>query len=297
MGGAQAGWGEVDDDESVRAMHAAIDGGITFFDTAATYGAGHSERVLGRAVRGHRDRVVLATKFGYAVNDSAHTVDGTELDPNAIRVACDKSLRRLDTDRIELFQLHVGDLDPGAADDVIATLEELVTDGRIRAHGVSTDNPDLARAFLTAPGCAAVQHQLNVLEDHPELVELCEAAGRTSIARGPLAMGLLAGRYDGTTRFAATDLRAHGAPWMAYFVNGRPNADWLRRRDAIREILTSAERTPAQGAIAWLWARSPAIVPIPGVRTVAQARENAGALAHGPLTARQMQEIDHLLQE
>ncbi|HEY6746630.1 MAG TPA: aldo/keto reductase [Mycobacteriales bacterium] len=296
MGSGQAGWGEVDDEESVRALQAAMAAGVTFFDTAATYGAGHSERILGRAVGARRDEVVLATKFGYRVDEAArHVHEGPDVGRDAVERSCADSLRRLGTDRIDLFQLHVGDLDPVLADDVVATLEGLVTQGMIRAYGWSTDDPDRARRFARGPHCAGVQHRLNVLQDAPEMLALCEQEGLAAVNRSPLAMGLLSGRYDADTRFGPQDLRSQSIGWMDYFTGGRPDPAWLARVDAVRDVLTSGGRTPAQGALAWIWARSPATVPVPGVRTVAQAESNAGALEHGPLTAGQLAEIDRLL--
>jgi aryl-alcohol dehydrogenase-like predicted oxidoreductase len=295
MGGARAGWGAVDDDESVRALHAAMAHGVTFFDTAANYGAGHSERVLGRAVAGRRDDVVLATKFGYGVRDGERLVEGLAVTPDDIRASLAASLRRLGTDHVDLFQLHVGDLDPATSDDVRAVLEDLVAAGSVRAYGWSTDDIARARRFATGPACTAVQHQLNVLEDNPEMLALCEQEGLASIDRGPLGMGLLTGKYDDGAAFAADDVRAGGAAWLRYFVDGRPNPEWLRRLAAVREVLTSGGRTLAQGALAWIWARSPITVPIPGVRTVAQAEADADALAHGPLTPAQLAEVSRVL--
>lgn len=296
MGPKQAGWGSVDDDESVRALRAAMDGGVTFFDTAATYGAGHSETVLGRAVSGRRNDVVLATKFGYPVDEAArHVLQAADVGRAAVERACADSLRRLGTDVLDLFQLHVGDLDPTLADDVVATLEGLVAKGMIRAYGWSTDDVDRARRFAEGPHCAAVQHRLNVLEDAPAMLTFCEGRGLASVNRSPLAMGLLAGRYDDTTRFDPQDLRAHEIGWTQYFVDGRPDPGWLARVGAVREILSSGGRTLAQGALAWIWARSPVTVPVPGVRTVAQAEDNAAALVHGPLTAEQVSQVEQLV--
>lgn len=296
MGAGQAGWGEVDDEESVRALRAALAAGVTFFDTAATYGAGHSERVLGRAIGTRRDEVVLATKFGYRVEEDArHVHEEPDVGRDAVERSCADSLRRLGTDRVDLFQLHVGDLDPAVADDVVDTLEGLVARGMIRAYGWSTDDPDRARRFAAGPHCAAVQHRLNVLQDAPEMLALCREAGLAAVNRSPLAMGLLAGGYDASTRFGPRDLRSQSIGWMDYFTDGRPDPDWLARVAAVRDVLTSGGRTLAQGALAWIWARGPATVPVPGVRTVAQAEGNAGALEHGPLTAGQLADVDRLL--
>jgi aryl-alcohol dehydrogenase-like predicted oxidoreductase len=295
MGGQQAGWGEVDDAESVRALHAAMAGGVTFFDTAANYGAGHSEVVLGRAVADRRSDVVIATKFGYVVDEAAKSVSGVDVTPDAVRRSCAESLRRLGTDWIDVLLLHVGDLEPARAEDVRTVLDSLVDEGTIRAYGWSTDDVERARVFAQGPHCTAVEHQLNVLEDNPAMLDLCETENLASINRGPLGMGVLTGAYDGGATLSATDVRATGAAWMAYFIDGRPNPEWLARAAAIREVITSGGRTPAQGALAWIWGRSAATVPIPGVRTVAQAEANAGALSHGPLTPAEMAEVARLL--
>lgn len=295
MHGGPAGWGEVEDDESVRALQAAAAHGVTFFDTAANYGAGHSERILGRALADRRSEVVIASKFGYAVDEESHDVSEMELTAADVRTACEDSLQRLGTDWIDLFQLHVNAFDLERSDDIRAALEDLVESGHIRAYGWSTDDTERARRFGGGKHCAAVQHQLNIFQDAPEMLALCESEGLASINRSPLGMGLLTGRYDETTRFPASDLRSRGAEWMAYFVDGRPNPEWLSRLASVREVLTTDGRTLAQGALAWIWGRSPVTVPIPGVRTVEQAEANAGALAYGPLTAAQLEEIARLL--
>ncbi|MCX6033597.1 MAG: aldo/keto reductase, partial [Chloroflexi bacterium] len=118
-----------------------------------------------------------------------------------------------------------------------------------------------------------------------------------ALNRGPLAMGLLTDKYSLKTRLAADDVRGEKSPeWMKYFKDGKPNTEWLSKRDAVREILTSNGRSIAQGALAWLWARSPKTLPIPGFCTVAQVKENAGAMQFDSLTMDQMQEIDRLLE-
>lgn len=290
------GWGEVDDSESIRAIHAALDLGITFFDTANVYGAGHSERVLGKALAGRREQVVIATKFNAVFDEVTRQVTGSDATPPGIRKACEDSLRRLGTDYIDLYQFHDGGYPLEQALPVRETLEALLREGKIRAYGWSTDSPERAEFFAQGAGCAAIQMQLNVLDDHPALLALCERYNLAAINRGPLAMGLLTGKYTAETKPSADDVRGEKSPeWMKYFKQGRPNPEWLAKRDAVREILTSGGRTVAQGALAWLWARSPQTVPIPGFRTVRQVEENAGALAFGPLTAEQMQAIAALL--
>jgi aryl-alcohol dehydrogenase-like predicted oxidoreductase len=291
------GWGEVDDEESIRAIHAALDLGITLFDTANVYGAGHSERVLGRAFTGIRSKVIIATKFNAVFDENTRQVTGSDASPAGIRAACEDSLRRLNTDTIDLYQFHDNGFPADKAEPVRETLELLVKDGKIRAYGWSTDFPERAQVFAQGPKCAAIQLQLNVLDDNAPLIELCEKYDLAALNRGPLAMGLLTDKYTGKTKTALDDVRGKKSPdWMKYFKNGKPNPEWLGKRDAVREILTSNGRTVSQGALAWLWARSEKTLPIPGFRTVEQVKENAGAMQFGPLTRDQMNEINQILE-
>jgi aryl-alcohol dehydrogenase-like predicted oxidoreductase len=290
------GWGEVDDAESTRAVHAALAHGINFFDTANVYGAGHSERVLGAALAGRRTQVVIATKFNAVFNETSRQVTGSDATPEGIRRACEDSLRRLNTDIIDLYQFHDNGFPAEKALPVREALEELVKAGKIRTYGWSTDFPDRAAFFAQGASCTAIQLQLNVLDDNPAVIAVCEEHNLAAINRGPLAMGLLTSKYNAETKPSSDDVRGEKSPeWMKYFANGRPSPEWLGKRDAVREILTSGGRTVAQGALAWLWARSPQTIPIPGFRTVRQVEENAGAIELGALTPIQMQEIAGLL--
>jgi aryl-alcohol dehydrogenase-like predicted oxidoreductase len=290
------GWGEVDDAESVRAVHACIDLGVNFFDTADVYGAGHSERVLAKALKGKRDQVVIATKFGSTFDEAAKQITGQDASPDYIVKACEASLKRLDSDYIDLLQFHTGNYSSDKAFEVRDTLETMVSEGKIRAYGWSTDNPELARLFAEGPNCTAAQFQMNVLEDSPGMVAVCEEFNLGGINRGPLAMGLLTGKYKLDSKIGPHDVRGEGSPdWMKYFKDGQPNPEWYVKVEAIREILTSGGRSLVQGALAWLWGRSEVTLPIPGIRTVAQAEENCKAKDFGPLTPAQMDEINTLL--
>jgi aryl-alcohol dehydrogenase-like predicted oxidoreductase len=290
------GWGEVDDEESIAAIHAALDKGVTFFDTADVYGAGHSERVLARALQGRREEVVIASKFGHAFEEDTKQVTGGEASPDYIRQACEDSLRRLERDYIDLYQFHLNEYDPDEAPEVRETLEELVAEGKIRAYGWSTAYPERAAVFAEGENCASVQFPMNVLEDAPEMVALCEEQNLAGINRAPLAMGALSGKYTPDKEVKGADVRSASGPgqWK-YFENGKIAPEWHRRREAIREILTSGGRSLVQGALCWLWARSETTVPIPGFRTVEQVTENAGAMEYGPLSSDQMDEIDRIL--
>ena len=290
------GWGEVNDDESLRAIQCAMDLGVNFFDTADVYGAGHSERVLARAFAGRRDRVVIATKFGNTFHEDTKQATGPNANTDYIWKACEASLRRLETDYIDLYQFHWNDYDAEMGAEVRDVLEDLVAKGKIRYYGWSTDFTDRARVFAEGSHCVAIQHQMNVLDDAESMISVCEELNLASINRGPLAMGLLTGKYDANTNLSANDVRGRRSPeWMSYFKDGKPDQVWLTRRDAVREILTNKGRTVAQGAIAWLWARSERTIPIPGFRTVDQIEENCKAMEYGPLTTSEMKEIDALL--
>jgi aryl-alcohol dehydrogenase-like predicted oxidoreductase len=283
--GRPIGWGEVDDEESVAAVHAALDAGVTFFDTANVYGAGHSERVLSRALAGRRDEVVIATKFGNVIDEEKRIAVRHDTSAEQIREQCDGSLRRLGTDHIDLYQLHVGDLPLERVDGVLEVLEELVSAGKIRAYGWSTDDPQRAEAFTKGPHCAAVQQSFSIVNGNAETLAVCERHGLASIVRGPLSMGLLTGKMTRGTTFADNDTRAVGFDWDGE--HGRR----LEALEKIRGILTEDGRSLAQGSLGWLLAKSPNFIPIPGIRTVAQATDNAGVLADGPLTDDQMARI------
>jgi aryl-alcohol dehydrogenase-like predicted oxidoreductase len=175
---------------------------------------------------------------------------GVDVSPAGIRRACEASLRRLGTDRIDLYQCHRGDLERGEADEVADTLERLRGDGLIRAYGWSLDDPERAGWWSGREAFAAVQHHLNVLEDAPGMLELCERAGLASISRAPLAMGLLSGKFDVNSRLPSDDVRASGADWLTAFdPDGRPRREFLDRLAAIRESLTADGRTLAHGPL------------------------------------------------
>jgi aryl-alcohol dehydrogenase-like predicted oxidoreductase len=287
-----SGWGGgADDDQSTRGIHRALEMGITFFDTADAYGNGHSETILGKALAGRRDQVVIATKVGYSDT-------GAHAEPEYIRAACEASLKRLNTDTIDLYQFHLNDYPAEQALPVRDTLETLVAEGKIRSYGWSTDFPDRARFFAQGAGCTAIQVELNVIDDAPDILAVCDEFNLAAINRGPLAMGLLTGKYTpDSTPLPNDDVRGPKAPeWMKYFKDGKPNHEWLDKVNAVGEILRSGGRTLAQGAIGWLWARSDKNLPIPGYRNMAQVEENAGALQFGALTTAQMDEIDRLLE-
>jgi aryl-alcohol dehydrogenase-like predicted oxidoreductase len=290
------GWGQVDDDESIRAIRRALELGVTFFDTANVYGAGHSERVLGKALAGQRQAVVIATKFGNLFDEQTRQVTGHSAEPASIRAQCEASLRRLGSDYLDLYQFHLGGYDLEQASAARDTLEQLVAEGTIRAYGWSTDDPQRAALFAEGEHCATIQQRMNIFEGSAEVLALCEREGLASIIRSPLGMGMLTGKFRPDSALPPDDVRAAQGR-QGLFQNGRPNPEFLKRVDAVRDVLTADGRTLAQGALGWLWARSPATIPIPGFKSVAQVEENAGALRFGPLSQTQMQQIDQILKE
>ena len=288
------GWGEVDDAESVRAIHRALELGIRFFDSADVYGAGHSERVLGGALKG-RDGVFIATKVGNSFDEARKQVIGSNADPGYIRTACDASLRRLGRDVIDLYQLHIGVLTLEEAEPVRQVFEDLVAEGKIRGYGWSTDDPARSAGWLGHPNFRAIQHDMNIMNPAVESVRLAEANGLISINRSPLAMGFLSGKFKPGHAFDPADIRGSSTPWLKPFKNGRLNPEYVAKLEAVHALLTAGGRTAAQGALGWIWTTSEASLPIPGFRTVEQAEENAGALDIGPLPADTVAEINLVL--
>jgi aryl-alcohol dehydrogenase-like predicted oxidoreductase len=287
------GWGDVDDDESIRAIHCAIDRGVNFFDTANNYGAGHSERVLGRALAGRREQAVIATKFA-SVSDEEEGIHYDDRDlpmtPEAIREACQDSLRRLQTDYIDLYLLHHGEYDAGGAVAVREILEGLVDEGLIRWYGWSTDDPERARVFAAGGHCAAIEHRLNVMFDAPAMLQVCEEFDLASICKSPLNGGILTGKFAADSTFPENDGR-HGID----FTSGI-GATRLEQIAALRPALTRDGRSLTQAALAWILTRSNRSIPIPGFKSVAQVDESIGALDAGPLAGDQMRLVEDVME-
>ena len=285
-----AGWGNTDDEESTRAIHTALEMGVNFFDTAANYGAGHSEVVLGRALKGKRDKVVIATKFGHIVNEEKKTVygDADQIIKN-VRTDVENSLRRLQTDVIDIYQLHEGGYDPKLALELQSVLEELVSAGKIRWYGWSTDVVDSAREFASGAHCTSIQFRLNAIYDNAEMRKVCADFDLAGINKDPLNKGVLTGKFSSTSTFPDNDIRSRADFSDPEMVKR------LKIVDEIRDILTSNGRTMSQGALAYIWALDERMVPIPGFKSVQQVRENAGVLEFGPLTKEQLKEMQKIV--
>ncbi len=285
-----AGWGRIDDGESIRAIHAAIDAGVNFFDTAANYGAGHSEHILGKALHGRRGQVVIATKFGHIIDEAEKTVYGDDtLILVNLRRDIENSLRRLGTEWIDLYQLHASTFEPEPALELRGMLEDLVQEGLIRSYGWSTDLVDRAGVFATGEHCSAIQFGLNALFDNPAMRQLCEERKLAGVNKDPLHRGVLTGKFSKAPTFPPDDIRS------IRDYAGEAMARRLDAVEALRPVLTSSGRAMAQGALAFIWALDERMIPIPGFKTVAQVEQNAGALAFGPLSPDELSQVQTIV--
>lgn len=277
--GLSQGYGPTDDSESLSALHAAIDSGITMLDTAMSYGQGHNEKLVGKAVSTTtvaRDDLCIATKFGIVRRE-----DGVQLDAHPSRIAsyCEASLRRLGTDVIDLYYLHR--VDPQVAiEESVAAMAELVTQGKVRYLGVSEVTPDeLRRAHAIHP-IAAVQMEWSLMWREPEvsIVPTARELGVGLVPYSPLGRGLLGGWLDAAT-VADSPFRANDPRF-----NGEHLAANLKQVEALTRLARSWGMTTAQVALAWLLSQGDDVVPIPGTRRPDRVRENA-AIMHSRLTA------------
>ncbi|MCC5829149.1 MAG: aldo/keto reductase [Phycisphaeraceae bacterium] len=289
--GVHCGWGDVDDAESIRAVRRGVELGVTFFDTAECYGAGHSEEVLGRALRGMREDVVIATKFGHVFKEGSKDIDGDDPSVRHLEESCEASLRRLGTDYIDVMQFHMGGCDPEVAAPLVDKLEDLVRAGKVLCYGWSTDDPHRARLFARGEHCSVVQHHFNLLEASEPMLELLDEQRLAGINRGPLAKGILTGKFRHDSTIPANDVRHRWNPAEGDI------AEAIDAVEAIRPIMEEDGRTLAQAALGWIWARHPRLVPICGFKTVKQVEDNIKALEHGPLTEDQMRRIEAKLKE
>lgn len=287
MSAAYTGAG-TDDAGSIRAIRRALDLGITFIDTAESYGPFTNEELVGRAIRGHRDDVVLATKFGRI----SHARGGTRLldsSPANIRAAAEGSLRRLGTDHIDLYYQHR--VDPGTPiEDVVGPLAELVAEGKVRHIGLSAAGPATIRRAHAVHPVAALQSEYSLWTRDPEaeVLPLTRELGIGFVPFSPLGHGFLTGKIRSTRQFGDGDWRATNPRFTGE--NFRRN---LRIADEIEAVAAEAGATPAQVALAWLLAKGDGIAPIPGTRRVRRVEENTAADGI-ELTAGQISQLDGL---
>lgn len=285
MSVAYAGAGS-DDAESIRTVHRAIDLGVTLIDTAEVYGPYVNEELLARALQGRRDRVVLATKFGLI----SHTGrDGLDSSPASIRVAVDGSLQRLATDHIDLYYQHRLDRQT-PIEETVGALAELVAAGKIRHIGLSEVGVDTIRRAHAVHPITAVQSEYSLWtrDQEDEILPALRELGIGFVAYSPLGRGFLTGAIRSTRELPDTDYRKTNPRFLDD--NFQHN---LRCADEVRDISADVGATPAQVALAWLLAKGPDIVPIPGTKRVTRLEENVGADAV-ELTADQLARLDGL---
>ena len=258
--------------DMVALIRAAVDRGVTFFDTAEVYGPFTSEEIVGDALSPVRDRVEIATKFGFAFEGNRTT--GRNSRPESIRRAVDGSLRRLRTDRIDLLYQHRAD--PNVpAEDVAGTVKELISAGKVKHFGLSEMSPETIRRAHAVQAVAALQSEYSLVERVSEhgILATCEELGIGFVPWGPTHRGYLSGVYDANTRFTSPDRRASVPTFTpaALQVNAPLLAivrDWARRKGV----------TPVQFSLGWLLAQRPWIVPIPGTTKPNHLEENLGAV-------------------
>ncbi|MDT5043003.1 MAG: hypothetical protein QOE51_3988 [Actinoplanes sp.] len=277
-----ADWGSVSEDDAHATLQAAADAGVTFFDTADVYGDGRSETVIG-AFRKEHPGITVATKMGRRVaqEPSAYTLDN-------FRAWTDRSRANLGVDTLDLVQLHCPPTPVFSTAEVYDALDTLVQEKRISAYGVSVEKVDEALAAIARPGTASVQIILNALRRKPleRVLPAAAAAGVGIIARVPLASGLLSGRYDEHTTFAADDHRTYNRHGEAFDVGETfSGVDFGIGLEAVRRLrpLVPAGATMAQFALRWVIDQSGVTVVIPGARNPEQARGNAAAAGLAPL--------------
>jgi aryl-alcohol dehydrogenase-like predicted oxidoreductase len=261
-----------DDAESIRTIQRAIDLGITLIDTAELYGPYINEELVGRALAGRRDDVVLATKFGLLSHrhGGVHQPDSS---PESIRAAVEGSLKRLQTDRIDLYYQHR--VDPGTPiEETVGTLAELVEEGKVRHIGLSEAAPDTIRRAHAVHPVTALQTEYSLWTRDPEaeILPLLRELGIGFVAYSPLGRGFLTGRLRSPEQLDADDFRRSNPR----FVAGNFDQN-LRIVDEVSAIAVELDATPAQVALAWLLVQGDDIAPIPGTKHVARVEENAAA--------------------
>jgi aryl-alcohol dehydrogenase-like predicted oxidoreductase len=277
-----------DTQEAVRIIRGAYELGVTFFDTAEAYGPFTNEKLVGEALGPVRDKVVIATKFGWNIDEETGVRHpGLNSRPDHIKRAVDGMLKRLNTDRIDLLYQHR--VDPNVPiQDVAGAVKELIEVGKVKHFGLSEAGAQTIRRAHAVQPVTAIQSEYSLWTRDPEaeVLPLCEELGIGFVPWSPLGQGFLTGKIDANTQFESSD-------WRAAFPRFTPEA--LKANQVLVEILRSiAERksaTAAQIALAWLLAQRPWIVPIPGTRKLERVKENIGAAAV-TLTPDDLREIE-----
>jgi aryl-alcohol dehydrogenase-like predicted oxidoreductase len=274
-----------DDDTAVALIRRALDVGVTFLDTADIYG--DSEVKVGKAIRGRRADVVLATKFGFVqpAVGKQEQIDGR---PEYVRAACERSLRSLDVDYVDLYYLHR--VDPKVPiEDTVGSMADLVKQGKVRHLGLSEVSPSTLRRAAQVHPIAAVQTEYSLFSREPEdeLMPALTELGVALVAYSPLGRGFLAGRFRSLDDLAPDDWRRRNPRFQAGAFEQN-----VALADRVRELAAKKGCTPAQFALAWLLARD-GVIPIPGTSSVERLTENVGA-ANVRLTPEELDEIERL---
>ena len=271
--GLTFGYGPATDEkEAIELIRKAYDLGVTFFDTAEAYSKGGNETLLGKAVAPFRDKVVIATKFGFQDGDPSKGVDSH---PKRIRQVAENSLKYLNTDYIDLFYQHRVDPDV-PMEDVAGTIQELIKEGKIRYWGMSEAGVESIRRAHVVQPLAALQSEYSLFfrEPEAEIIPLLEELGIGFVPFSPLGKGFLTGAINETTKFDPSDFR-NIVPRFSE-ENRKANQALV---DLVRQIAAKNNATPAQISLAWLLAQKPWIVPIPGTTKLHRLEENVGATA------------------
>ena len=271
-------------EDMLGVIRGAVDLGVTFLDTAEVYGPYVNEELVGEAIAPIRDRVVVATKFGWDIQDGRMV--GLNSRPEQIRAVADASLARLGVEAIDLFYQHRVDPDV-PIEDVAGAVGDLVAAGKVRHFGLSEAGASTIRRAHAVHPVTAVQSEYSLWtrDPEPEVLPTCAELGIGFVPFSPLGKGFLTGTVNPTTEFAEGDIRSRVPRFSAE--NRDVNAALV---DHVRELAAAHGATPGQVALAWLLARQPFIVPIPGTRRIDRVAENAGA-AGVPLSADDMADL------
>ncbi|MEU5318590.1 aldo/keto reductase [Streptomyces sp. NPDC021056] len=276
-----------DRSDMIAVLRGAVDRGITFFDTAEVYGPYVNEELVGEALTPVRDQVVIATKFGFRIENGSSV--GLNSRPEQIRAVATASLERLGVERLDLFYQHR--VDPQVPiEDVAGTVGELVQEGKVRCFGLSEAGAETIRRAHSVHPVTAVQSEYSLWTRDPEaeVLPTCAALGIGFVPFSPLGKGFLTGAVDASTSFAAGDVRTTIPRFTAE--NRAANQVLVEQ---IATLAQAKDATPGQVALAWLLAQHPSIVPIPGTRRITRIEENAGA-TQLPLSADELAGLNQL---